>query len=316
MFATGFVQTVPQFLLVRFITGLGLGGEWAVGHALIAESVPPETRARWSAFLQSGEPVGVALAAVVGFLVAPHIGWRAVFMLSAVTGFLTLLFRRFLSESPLWLQAPPKAARTRFEELRPFFATYWPLMILAFVLAVLKLGTYWTCYTWLPRFIKESFGLAIGKSALWFMTGQLGQFIGMYGFGHMADRVGRRWAFTLFSSLTAMALLSPTSIKQHFCVLLVPIAFCLADFLYRRRDLLVGTALILAFVFRTLTAKAVLPKALADRALAGGSVTWCALALYAATGRVLVQRARLAREASLRMKDGSSLELEGRQRAA
>jgi MFS family permease len=207
MFATGFTQTVAQFLLARFVTGLGLGGEWAVGHALIAESVPPETRARWSAFLQSGEPVGVALAAVVGFLVAPHIGWRTVFMLSAATGFLTLFFRRFLSESPMWQQAPRKDTRTRLRELRPFFASYWPLVMLAFVLAVLKLGTYWTCYTWLPRFIKETFGLALGKSALWFMTGQVGQFIGMYGFGHMADRVGRRWAFTLFSSLTATALL-------------------------------------------------------------------------------------------------------------
>src|SRR5262245_58758250 len=96
-----------------------------------------------------------------------------------------------------------------------------------------------------------------------------------------------------------MALLSPTSIKQHFCVLLVPSAVCLADFLYRRRDPLVGSALVLAFVLGTLTAKAFLPKAIADRALAAGSVTWCALALYAATGRVLLQRARLARTAAL-----------------
>src|SRR5262249_10727835 len=88
MLVSGFVQTPTQFLLARFVTGLGLGGEWAVGHALIAESVPAEKRARWSAFLQSGEPVGVAVAAVMGFLIAPHIGWRAVFQLSALSGLL------------------------------------------------------------------------------------------------------------------------------------------------------------------------------------------------------------------------------------
>jgi MFS family permease len=80
-------------------------------------------------------------------------------------------------------------------------------MLLAFMLAVFKLGTYWTCYTWLPRFVKESFGTAIGKSALWIMCGQIGQFTGMYAFGWVADKIGRRWAFTTFSLLTASALL-------------------------------------------------------------------------------------------------------------
>ncbi len=93
-------------MLFRFITGLGLGGEWAVGHALIAESVPANTRARWSAFLQSGEPVGVGLAAIVGFMIAPIVGWRTVLMASSVTGLLALFFRKHLKESPIWLKKP------------------------------------------------------------------------------------------------------------------------------------------------------------------------------------------------------------------
>lgn len=206
MLATGFVQTTEQFLLVRFVTGLGLGGEWAVGHALVAELVPPQTRGRWSAFLQSGEPVGVAIAAIVGFMIAPHVGWRAVFIASSITGVLALVFRRYLLESPLWEQAPRKSTQTRIHELVPFVRVHWPVMGLAFILAVFKLGTYWTCYTWLPRFIKESFGLALGKSALWFLCGQAGQFLGMYAFGVVADSIGRRWAFTLFSVLTALAI--------------------------------------------------------------------------------------------------------------
>ncbi len=207
MLLTGLVQTPGQFLAARFITGLGLGGEWAVGHALIAESVPAGMRGRWSAFLQSGEPVGVAIAAIVGFVIAPHVGWRTVFMASSVTALLALAFRRFLSESPLWEAAPAKPMAARVAELKPFLGKYWPLMLLALVLAIFKLGTYWTCYTWLPRFIKESFGLAIGKSVLWILCGQLGQFLGMIAFGFIADKVGRKWAFTGFSLLTAAALL-------------------------------------------------------------------------------------------------------------
>lgn len=207
MLVSAFVQTPLQFFLARFVTGLGLGGEWAVGHALIAESVPAEKRARWSAFLQSGEPVGVAIAAVMGFTVAPLIGWRAVFGLSALTGLLALLFRRFIKESPIWEQSPKLGSLQRLEALIPFLKSFWPLMALAWVLALFKLGTYWTCYTWLPRFIQQSFGMAIGKSTLWILLGQVGQFIGMYLFGIMADFVGRRWAFTIFSFITALALL-------------------------------------------------------------------------------------------------------------
>jgi hypothetical protein len=94
--------------------------------------------------------------------------------------------------------------------------------------------------------------------------------------------------------LTGMVLLSPTSIKTHFCVLLVPVAFCLADFLYRRRDPLVGAALVAAFVLGTLTAKGILTKELGDHVMAYGTVTACAIALYLATGRVLLQRVREA----------------------
>jgi hypothetical protein len=98
--------------------------------------------------------------------------------------------------------------------------------------------------------------------------------------------------------LMAMVLLSPTSIKTHFCVLLAPIAFCLADFLYRRRDPFVGFALIVTLVLGTLTARELCPRKVADWTLVAGSITWSALALYAATGRIVLERARLARAES------------------
>lgn len=88
-----------------------------------------------------------------------------------------------------------------------------------------------------------------------------------------------------------MVLLSPTSIKTHFCVLLLPIAFCVADFL-RRRDPFVGIALLLTFVLGTLTVKDLLGTELGNVVLAAGTVTAFTLALYVATGRVLLQRAR------------------------
>jgi len=203
MLITAFTQTAGQFIIARFITGIGLGGEWALGHALIAESVPKEARARWGAFLQSGEPVGVMLAAVVGFLVAPYLGWRLIFLLSSVTGLLALLFRRYLPESRLW---QPPASSTWKRALFPFLKNYRYLLFLTTVLATLKIGTYWACYTWLPQFIKETYQEALGKSVAWIACGQLGQLLGIILYGYSADWIGRRLAFSLFSLLTAVVL--------------------------------------------------------------------------------------------------------------
>ena len=201
-FATGPVTLV----IFRLITGLGVGGEWAVGHALLAESAPGRMRGRASALLQSGEPVGVALAAMVGLLGAPLIGWRGVFLASSVTAAIAIVVRRHLPESRLW-------DRQRETHLTPFAALrrlarahLLGSLLKAWLLGVFKLGTYWTCYTWLPKFLQKEMGQPVGRSALWIVTAQLGQLIGMLTFGMIADRYGRRAAFTGYSLLTAAAI--------------------------------------------------------------------------------------------------------------
>jgi len=80
------------------------------------------------------------------------------------------------------------------------------VLLKGFVLGVFKLGTYWTCYTWLPKFLQNQMGQPVARSAAWIVTAQLGQFLGMLAFGVIADRWGRRKAFTGYSLLTAVAI--------------------------------------------------------------------------------------------------------------
>jgi len=195
-----------SLLLFRALTGLGVGGEWAVGHAIMAESTPARMRGRASAFLQAGEPVGVALAAVVGLLVTPLVGWRAVFLMSSASAGVALVVRQFLPESSLWQkQKEKRLSPIDAMKLLARHRLVSPL-IKAWLLGVFKLGTYWTCYTWLPKFLQNQLHQTIGRSALWILTAQLGQFLGMMTFGFVADRYGRRRAFTAYSLLTAAAL--------------------------------------------------------------------------------------------------------------
>jgi MFS family permease len=165
-------------------------------------------RGRASALLQSGEPLGVALAALMGLFATPVLGWRGVFLVSSASAVVAIAVRRHMPESPLW-------DRHRRERLTPGetvrrLARAGLLGSLAkgFVLGVLKLGTYWTCYTWLPRFLQgpQYLNQPLARSAGWIVTAQAGQLLGMLGFGILADRYGRRRAFTGYSLLTAAAL--------------------------------------------------------------------------------------------------------------
>ena len=195
----GLAPNLAVFLLGRTIVGLGVGGEWAIGHAMVAEAVDKSLRGRGSALLQSGEPVGVALAAIAGYLVAPHVGWRAVMIGSSATALLAVFARRSMH---LPDEAPAARVRLRDVPVRKLgsrFARAW-------LLGVFKLGTYWTCYTWLPSFLVKEMHQGVAKSMTWMLTAQIGQLSGMLVFGQVSDRLGRRPAFSVFSLLTATAI--------------------------------------------------------------------------------------------------------------
>jgi MFS family permease len=197
--ACGLAPGTWTFVAGRAIVGLGVGGEWAIGHSMLAEAVEPARRGRWAAALQSGEPLGVALAAIVGYLVLPHVGWRAVLLGSSATALLALGVRRsvHLPDVP----AAPSGIGARML-LQPWIRGK---LLLAWVLGVLKLGTYWTCYTWLPTFLRDMHQ-PLGRSLAWMLTAQIGQLLGMLTFGVVSDRFGRRPAFAAYSVLTACAL--------------------------------------------------------------------------------------------------------------
>lgn len=193
----GLAPNIWVFLLGRGIVGLGVGGEWAIGHAMVAEAMRSEMRGRGSALLQAGEPVGVGLAAIAGYLIAPKVGWRAVMVASAVTALLALFARRSM-HLPNEVSAHVKVRRGDIIPRLPRLASAW-------LLGVFKLGTYWTCYTWLPTFLVKEMHQSPTKSLQLVACAQVGQFTGMLVFGNVADKLGRRPAFSIFSVITAIA---------------------------------------------------------------------------------------------------------------
>ena len=140
-------QLLLQLLLFRIFTGLGIGGEWAAGQSLIAETVPPARRARYAAYVQVGAPLGAMLAAAAGGHIEPLIGWRNVFLLSSAPSFIVAaIVWRWLPESDVWLRranADAMVQRGLAGALRP----YRRIIGLLFVVLLVNSAAYWFTYT-------------------------------------------------------------------------------------------------------------------------------------------------------------------------
>jgi len=101
-FASGLSTGVLMLAIVRFILGLGMGGEWNTGATLVAETWPDHLRAKSIAIVQSSWAIGYALAALVAGVVLRYASWRAVFFVGILPAFVTLWIRRSVPESEMW----------------------------------------------------------------------------------------------------------------------------------------------------------------------------------------------------------------------
>jgi MFS family permease len=210
-FLSGLCTGMWTLFAARAVTGLGVGGEWAVAHALVGETVPPHVRGRYGSYLQSGAVFGRFLATVVGFSLAPWIGWRTSFMLSALPALMAVVIRRQMPESDLW-QRDRAAMRTRgFGQ--PLYALGRMLgpelrkvTALALLVTLFNMAAYWLKTSWLPTYFHEVRGLSGAEASRLFFVEQLGSLAGYVLFGFMSDRYGRRPTFSLFCLIKAVSL--------------------------------------------------------------------------------------------------------------
>jgi MFS family permease len=221
-FLCGLANSWETLILFRIITGLGVGGEWATGQTYIGETFPAKLRARYGSFMQTGAPLGILLASVVGGFLAPSIGWRASFFLSIIPAFMVIFIRRGLPESDLWLlktEGPKGAYDSMNSALSQFLALFSRehrrMFLLALVLAILGLSAYWFTYSWMPDYLYLERNFSLTKSAIWIIITQLGGFLGYFSFGYVADRWGRRPAFTIYTSLMALGLVMITVLWDY-----------------------------------------------------------------------------------------------------
>jgi MFS family permease len=220
-FLCGFSNSLATLLVFRIITGIGVGGEWATGQAYIAETFPARMRGRIGALMQTGAPVGIAVAAVVAGFLQPLVGWRGCFWFSIIPALLVVFVRRTLNESDMWAerQRLKQAGQLSVHEMKIesqnkliglLTGPYRKYFYLALVLATLDLSAYWFTYSWLPGYLQAERHLSLTKSSLWILVTQTGGVLGYISFGLLADRLGRRPAYSIYGVIWAAGMLMIT----------------------------------------------------------------------------------------------------------
>ena len=206
--ACGFAQTALQLAVFRILLGLGMGGEWATGAALVSETFPARHRGKALAFVQSAWAIGYGLAALVNMIAMPLWGWRGVFFVGVLPALFTLWIRRGVEEPVLWASVAP-AERGRFGML--FEPRIRTVTIAIALMNSFCLFAWWGLNGWVPAYLRlapAQGGIGLSSATMsWFVIAmQVGMWFGYVSFGFIADAIGRKRTYMLYV-LTAAVLL-------------------------------------------------------------------------------------------------------------
>jgi len=205
-----FAQGYWDLLVYRTIAGIGLGGEFGIGMALAAEAWPAKYRARVSSYVALGWQAGVLGAALLTPLLLPSIGWRGMFLVGVIPAFVAWFIRSKLHEpekfvSQRTLKTPGKEKGSMSASLQSF-----KLLVKDAATAKISLGIvvltgvqnfgYYGIMIWMPSYLSSQMGFSLTRSAMWTAVTVVGMAIGIWVFGQLADRIGRKPSFLLFQA--------------------------------------------------------------------------------------------------------------------
>jgi MFS family permease len=188
-----------DILIYRTIAGLGLGGEFGIGMALVAEVWPASKRARVSSYVGLGWQLGVFAAAIVTPMLLPVIGWRGMFAIGILPAIAAYFIRYNLHEPDVFVERTAGTPTTSLpiSLLVKDVATTKISIGMVILCSVQNFG-YYGVMIWLPNYLSSRFGFGLAQSATWTAVTIAGMAVGIFVFGHVADRVGRRPAFITY----------------------------------------------------------------------------------------------------------------------
>jgi MFS family permease len=223
--ACGLAQTVAQLAAFRVGLGLGMGGEWAAGAALVSETWPARHRGKALALMQSSWAIGYGLAALVTMLVLPRFGWRAVFFVGVLPALFVFWIRRHVREPEVWSRAA-RAPREPGRFGRIFRRPLLGLTVAVTAMNACTMFAWWGFNLWIPSYLALPVGdggIGLGTTTMgWFVVVmQVGMFFGYVTFGFVSDAIGRRRTYVGYLVMAALLMTAYASTSVPVVLLLL-----------------------------------------------------------------------------------------------
>jgi MFS family permease len=207
--ACGLAQTVWQLAICRFMLGLGMGGAWTTGAALVSESWPDRHRGKAVGVMQSAWAIGYGSAAVLSAIILPRYGWRPMFLIGVLPAITTIWMYFNVDEPQIWRDSH-ESGGTRASLGVIFAPPYRRVTAAMIVLSFCTLYAYWAFNFWVPAYLslpiaQQGVGLSTNVVAALLVAMNFGGWCGYVMYGYVSDRFGRRRSFV--SYLIASAIL-------------------------------------------------------------------------------------------------------------
>jgi MFS family permease len=216
-----FAQGYWDLLFYRTLAGVGLGGEFGIGMALVAEAWPASKRARASSYVGLGWQTGVLVAAIATPLLLPVIGWRGMFALGVFPAVAAYFIRASLHEPEVFVEKSKDHPKESALHLLVKDSETAKLSLGMIILCSVQNFGYYGVMIWLPNYLSTRFGFALTQSATWTCVTLAGMALGIFMFGHIADRIGRRPAFFSYMSGAAIMVLIYSRLTDPYQLLVV-----------------------------------------------------------------------------------------------
>ena len=218
-----FAQGYWDLLVYRTIAGIGLGGEFGIGMALAAEAWPARHRARVSSYVALGWQLGVLGAALLTPLLLPMIGWRGMFLIGVIPAIVAWVIRNKLHEPEVFVARAKEDKPSAMQSLKLLMKDKATTKISLGVIVLTSVQNfgYYGIMIWMPNFLSKQMGFSLTKSSLWTAVTIIGMSLGIWVFGQLADRIGRKPTFLMFQVGSVISVLTYSQLTDATAMLWV-----------------------------------------------------------------------------------------------
>jgi MFS family permease len=220
--ACGFAQTAVQLAVFRIFLGIGMGGEWASGAALVSETWKARDRGKALGLMQSAWAIGYGLAAFVNYLVqdVAGLGWRTVFFVGIAPALFAFWVRRSVEEPAMWKAA--RAATTRISIGRALAAPGIGITVAVTLMNACTMFAWWGFNTWVPSYLRSP-GVGLSSQSMngFIIAMQAGMWLGYVTFGFISDSVGRKRTYVAYLLAAAVMVFAYASTSSPIVLLIL-----------------------------------------------------------------------------------------------